>query len=276
MTELGIVEMRELIRFVKSDFGYDFGSYALTSLKQRLERIMALYNIGHADGLIRKLGQERNFFDIFLYEISVPSTEMFRDPSLWRWLGEEYFPAMADKNTGKLKIWLPICVSGAELYSLAILLAEAGLTDRVQITASCLTNKSIEMIKSGLYDLKKMAVSEENYKRINNTRELSAYYKSGQNYALRDTRLIQNVEFRKDNINLENAPPNIKFILFRNSMIYLNPTQQEKILQVLCSSLSTSGYLVIGIRERISGINTGRDFEIVNESESVYRKRMIN
>jgi chemotaxis protein methyltransferase CheR len=276
MPELGIVDMREIIRAMKSDFDYDFGNYALTSLKQRLERIMVMYNIGNTEGLIRKLRNDDNFFDTFLYEITVPSTEMFRDPSLWRWLSENYFPGVEDKNTGKIKIWLPACVSGAELYSLAILISESGLQDKVHIIASCLSNKSIEVIKSGLYDLKKMAVSEENYKRVYSAKELSTYYKPGHNYALRDTRLIQNVEFKKLNINFDNAPQNIRLILFRNSMIYYNPTQQEKILHVIYDSLSPSGYLVVGIREKISGINTGRDFEFINETESVYRKRILS
>jgi len=276
MPELGIVDMREIIRAMKSDFDYDFGNYALTSLKQRLERIMVMYNMGNAEGLIRKLRNDNNFFDTFLYEITVPSTEMFRDPSLWRWLSEDYFPGVEDKNTGKIKIWLPACVSGAELYSLAILISESGLQDKVHVIASCLSNKSIEVIKSGLYDLKKMEVSEENYKRVYSAKELSTYYKPGHNYALRDTRLIQNVEFKKLNINFDNAPQNIRLILFRNSMIYYNPTQQEKVLHVIYNSLSPSGYLVVGIREKISGINTGRDFEFINETESVYRKRILS
>ncbi len=276
MPELGIVDMREIIRAMKSDFDYDFGNYALTSLKQRLERIMVMYNMGNAEGLIRKLRNDNNFFDTFLYEITVPSTEMFRDPSLWRWLSEDYFPGVDVKNTGKIKIWLPACVSGAELYSLAILISESGLQDKVHVIASCLSNKSIEVIKSGLYDLKKMEVSEENYKRVYSAKELSTYYKPGHNYALRDTRLIQNVEFKKLNINFDNAPQNIRLILFRNSMIYYNPTQQEKVLQLIYNSLSPSGYLVVGIREKISGINTGRDFEFINETESVYRKRILS
>lgn len=121
-----------------------------------------------------------------------------------------------------------------------------------------------------------MEVSEENYKRVYSAKELSTYYKPGQNYALRDTRLIQNVEFKKLNINFDNAPQNIRLILFRNSMIYYNPTQQEKVLHVIYNSLSPSGYLVVGIREKISGINTGRDFEFINETESIYRKRILS
>ncbi len=200
---------------------------------------------------------------------------MFRDPSLWRWLREEYFPRVMDKFPGKFKIWLPSCVSGGELYSLAILLSESGLLDKVQIIASCLSLQSIEEIKNGSYDQKKMEISEENYKRFNGTRQLSDYYKTDRTGIIRDTSLISQVEFKKLNINFDNAPQNVRLILFRNSMIYYYPTQQEKVLRILYNSLSASGHLVIGIREKLSGMSPGRDFEVANEIECVYRKRMF-
>jgi len=67
----------------------------------------------------------------------------------------------------------------------------------------------------------------------------------------------------------------VKLILFRNSLIYCNPTMQDRILSVLSDSLSASGILITGIKERISGISSSKDFEIMNEAESVYKKRII-
>lgn len=274
MTELGIVDIREIIRMIKSFYNYDFSNYALTSFKLRLERFMRIYFIGSADDLIKKLEEGPEFFDTLLYEISVPSTEMFRDPSLWRWLREEYFPDHIEKATGKFKIWLPACISGGELFSLEILLHEMGLSDKVQIVVSSTSDKSLAIIKSGSYDLKKIEVSQENYKRFNGSKELSAYYRTERDNIIRNTSLLENVEFKKLNINFDNSLQNIRLILFRNSLIYFNPTQQDKVLQMLYASLSVSGHLVLGIREKISGISNSREFEIINEAESVYRKKI--
>lgn len=273
MAELGIVDIREIIRLIKSLYNYDFSSYALTSFKQRLERVMKLYALGSLDSFMRKIQEDADFFDTFLYELTVSSTEMFRDPSLWRWLREDFFPRQIDNNAGKFKIWLPLCVSGGELYSLAILLHEMGMSDKVQITASCISNKSIALISGGSYDAKKIEISEENYKRFNGIKELSAYYKPEKDFVVRNNSLIEHVEFKKLNINFDSAPQNIKLILFRNTLIYYNPALQEKILQVLHGSLSVSGHLIIGIREKIPGLSTSKDFEFVNEAESVYRKK---
>ena len=276
MTDLGIVDLREIIRAIKSVYDYDFSNYALTSFKQRLERLMFRNSIPSPDILIKKLQEEPAFFDTFLYEISVPSTELFRDPSLWRWLREEYFQAAIEKNIGKFKIWLPGCVSGSELYSLSILLSETGLLDKVHIIASAISDKSIEKIKEGSHDTKKLEVSAENYKRFNGNKNFSTYYKDDRNCVFRDASLIGNVEFRKLNINFDNAPQNNKLILFRNNLIYFNPTLQERVLLLLHESLSGSGHLVLGIREKISRNIAIKDFEVINENESVYRKRILS
>ena len=120
--------------------------------------------------------------------------------------------------------------------------------------------QSIEEIKNGSYDQKKMEISEENYKRFNGTRQLSDYYKTDRTGIIRDTSLISQVEFKKLNINFDNAPQNVRLILFRNSMIYYHPSQQEKILRILYNSLSASGYLVIGIREKLNGMSSRTGF----------------
>jgi len=275
MTELGIVDIREIIRAIKSFYDYDFGNYALTSFKQRLERLMIRNNLSNAESLIKKLRDESDFFDIFLYEISVPSTEMFRDPSLWRWLREDLLPSSIEKCIGKFKIWLPNCISGGELFSLMILLSELGLTEKVNVIASAQSNKSIEIIREGHYDLKKIEVSTENYVRANGSATFTDYYKLDRYYAFRNISLIRDVEFNKQNINFDNAPTNVKLILFRNNLIYYNPTLQDRILSVLNDSLSGSGALIIGIKEKISGFASGKEFDIVNEAESVYKKRII-
>ncbi len=274
MAELGIVDIREITRVIKSVYDFDFSNHALTSFKYRIERLMKIFSIGSVESFIRKIQDDETFFDAFLHEISVPSTEMFRDPSLWRWLREDYFPDQLERSGGIIKVWIPFCVSGAELFSLAILLYESGWQDSIQIVASSISDKSLEIIKKGTYDTKKIEVSQENYKRYNGPRDLAAYYKTEKDIIYRNTQLMDKVEFRKLNLNFDNAPQNVRLVMFRNNMIYYNPARQDYMLQVLYRSMSVSGLLILGIRERISGISATRDFELINPSESVYRKKI--
>jgi chemotaxis protein methyltransferase CheR len=275
MVELGIVDIREIVRIIKKSYDYDFSNFALTSFKYSLEKVMAINGLINAEYLFRKLSEEPEFFDSFLNDLFVPSTEMFRDPSLWRWLREDYFSNLAERHLENFKIWIPQSVSGAELFSLCIVLKEIDLLQKVKIFASVYSNKSLSFIKSGKYPLKKLEVSKENYVRFQGSGSLDDYFKITNNDALRDTSLINSVEFIKDDITFNKAPQNVKLILFRNVMIYYNPTLQNLILDKMNKSLSAAGHLVIGIKETLKPSNAlSTTFELINENESIYKRKI--
>ncbi len=272
MTEIGIVDTRNIIKLIQEKYAFDFSDFALTSLKRRLEYILQLRNLKHPDLLISRLKDNPVFFEQFLEDIIIPSTEMFRDPSLWRLLRDNIIPQLY-KETSKFKIWLPGCVSGDELFSLCIVLRELELLEKVQIYVTCLSKKNIENIKTGILKSSKLEVSEENYQRINGKGKFLDYYKEVNGTAFRDSQLIANVIFEEQKIELENPPTGVKLILYRNKMVYFNPTLQIKILKTLHSSLITGGYLVIGIKEFLANLYNVNDFMLINSLESIYKKK---
>jgi chemotaxis protein methyltransferase CheR len=274
MVELGIVDIREIIRLIKTNYNFDFSNYALTSLKYRLEHVIAKNNLSAPESLFRKLSDQPDFFDTFLNQVSVSSTEMFRDPSFWRWLRESFLPSFDDKYFENFKIWLPHCTSGGELYTLTIVLKELNLLHKVKIYATSLSKESIEYIKSGVYPLKKIEVSAENYIRFQGELKFENYYHEEKYNAVRDTSLIKNVEFINDDINFNNAPKNLKLILLRNVMIYFNPTFQDKVLLKMHELLSANGNLAIGLKEQIKN-SVPVLFEPVNLNENIYKKKQV-
>jgi chemotaxis protein methyltransferase CheR len=276
MVELGIVDIREIIRLIKTRYDFDFSSFSLTSFKYRLEHVIAKNNLNNAESLFRKLTDDQEFFDLFLHQLCVPSSEMFRDPSVWRWLRESYFPSLEEKHLMNFKIWLPYCVSGGELFSLAILLKEINLLDSVKIYATSFSDNSIEHIKSGVYPFKKNEISMENYVRFQGDFDLSRYFKPEKYNVVRDTSLIKNVEFIKDGINFNKAPANIKLILMRNVIIYFSPSHQDKVLKIVHNSLSAYGNLILGLKEQIKlNPTTEGLFEAVELNESVYKRKIV-
>lgn len=273
MVELGIVDIREIIRIIGKIHNYDFSNFALTSFKYSLEKVMAQNTISNPEMLIRRLSDDKEFFDIFMHDLVVPSTEMFRDPSLWRWLREEYFPKLPPRYFDNFKIWIPKNNSGAELYTLCILLKELNVLDKVKIFATVFSNKSIEYIKEGKYPLKKLEISIENYKRFHGTSSFDNYYTIKDNVAVRDNSLISSVEFIKDDITFSKTPQNVKLILYRNSLIYCNPNLQTRMLGKMKQCLSAAGNMILGAKENIANSNNA-DFELINENESVYKRKI--
>jgi chemotaxis protein methyltransferase CheR len=272
MQELGIVDTRNIINTITEKYNYDFSDYALISFKRRLEKILESYNLKYTDVLINKLVGNDRFFEIFLDALAVPSTEMFRDPSLWRIMRDEIIPAI-HQDSASFKIWLPNSVSGDELFSLAILLHEMGLLNKAQILVSCMSSVSIETIRSGVFSNSKFEISSDNYIRANGEFELSKYVTLKDGIFTRDTSLIQNVTFIKQNSFLEPVPPSVKLILFRNKMIYFNQTLQGRIYKTLYNALTSNGFLVIGTKESLNSHYGNNDFIKISKTESIFKPR---
>lgn len=270
--EISIVETRNIIRTLLEVYNIDFSSFALTSFKRRIERSMVLNNIKNSEYLASKLREDSNFVNKFISDVAIESTEMFRDPSLWRWLRDEFFPSQI-KPPLKYKIWVPNCISGDELYTLCIVLRECDLLEYVKIIASSLTDEFIQQVNEGILHFKKVDTSNENYKRYQGISALTNYYKISDGKAFRDTSLIKGVEFVKYDMVKDPPMRDMKLILLRNAMISYNPTLQSKVVNKLYDSLGYNGHLIIGAKESIENSSRSGDFVLVNENESVYRKK---
>ncbi len=274
MVDLGIVDIREVFKIVQKQYGFDLSNFALTSFKYRLEYIMAKNNLGTVDALIYSLKEKPSFFHRFIAQLSVPSTEMFRDPSLWRWLREEHFSKLEEKHLLNYKIWLPNCSSGGELFSLCILLKEMELLDKVKIFATSWSQENIDFIKSGEYNLKKIEISKENYVRFQGDNKMDDYFQKEGYKIYRDKSLIEKVEFICDDISYANAPRNVKIILMRNALIYYNPNLQREIMLKMYEQMSVNGLIVLGTGENIESDHTTiSNFDRVTTQENVYKRK---
>ena len=271
--ELGIVDTRNIIKTLQDVYNYDFKNYALTFFKRRVEKIILNHNLKDADGFIQEIKNNKKFFEIFLEEICVENTEMFRDPSFWRVLKEELFPRFI-QGAVNFKIWFPEVSSGEELYSTAIILKKLNLLKNVRFYASSISEHDIEKTKKGQFNPKKAEVNDANFKRIFSESELSDFYTQEADKANWDTSLIENTKFIKQNIIFDDYPKGIKLVLFRNQMIYYNQILQERFIKILYNALVPGGHLVIGNNEKVDYWNADKDFTMINKEESIHKKKL--
>ena len=269
--EIGIVDTRNIVKIINEKYGFDFTNYALTSLKRRFERIIDLHNLKNPDNLITKLNETPEYFEKFMRDFLVETTEMFRDPSLWRWLRDSLLLELV-RHELEYTIWLPDCVGGDELYSLCIMLKESNITDKVKVIASSINEAQIDIIKSGITSIKKLETGIENYKRFNGFGDFNSYYSTDPNFAYRDKTLVNNVDFRVINILKGDLPRQINLILYRNHFIYFNQTLQDNLTTTFYGCLKNGGHFVIGNMEML-GRQFMNEFVLINHAESVYKKR---
>ncbi len=196
---------------------------------------------------------------------------MFRDPTFWLLLKSTYLPALFE-TYDNVRIWIPMCASGEEYYSLIILLTESGWIDRSQIYVSSTSETNLDRIKNGWMAGSKMDISAENYNKFQGTRKLNDYCQPLNSDVVFDPSLFANTLFFKQNITFNNQMPSMHLVLLRNQMLYFSETLQYRILETLYEKIIHKGILALGTMEEIAK-NTPYRYSVLNKEESIYQKR---
>ena len=262
-------DLEQLIEVVDNVHGFDLNGYSRASLKRRVSRIMDMYHLDYAnlkDNLINTPG----FFNIFLIEVTVNVTEMFRDPPFFIALREEVFPYLA--TFPHIKVWSAGCSTGEEVYSLAISLKRQALYDRSFIYGTDINSNVLEKAKQGIIDLKKMKEYSDNYLQTISGDSLSEYYTAKYDAATIHYDLRKNVLFSIHNLVSDGVFNEFQLITCRNVLIYFNPTLQEHVFTLLYESLALFGFLCLGSKETLRSDKLKDKFRLVNKKQNIYQK----
>jgi chemotaxis protein methyltransferase CheR len=267
--ELGIRDIRQINNFIKDMYGVDYGEYALTSYRRRLDDFLNK-NRYDINTLLTKLASP-DFFDQFIDNVSVSDTEMFRDPTFWIQLKNTHLGSIIDKDARKIKVWLPLCASGEEYYSLAILLKECGWTDKIDVIVTSLSQESLSKIQQGKMPVEKVDVSTRNYGRFQGISQLSNYYKTTTDGVTFDQSLFRNTRFLKDDLSFKQEFGHASVVIFRNKLIYFTTALQNRVCDMIHGKIFARGILALGTLEELDATNT--KFVPINKSESIYQRK---
>src|SRR6056297_515635 len=109
---------------------YDFSDYSVNSMRRRLFKIMEEYGTD-MDRLIKIISTDAPALEEVVKKLTVHTTELFRDPPVWKSILYNLLSCFSDYST--IRIWHPGCSTGQEVYSIMILLDQAGLLHKSEI-----------------------------------------------------------------------------------------------------------------------------------------------
>jgi chemotaxis protein methyltransferase CheR len=228
---------------------------------EKVETISALQNLLlHDPAVMERL----------LLDLSVNVTAMFRDPSFFLSFREKVVPMLRTYPFARL--WVAGCSTGEEVYSLAILLAEEGLSDRVRIYATDINEAVLEQARLGVFPLDKMQEYTQNYIRAGGARSFSEYYVARYDGARFARELADGVVFAQHNLVSDATFNEFHVITCRNVLIYFAQPLQERVHRLFYDSLATFGVLALGQKETIRFSPHEDEFEELDAEERLFKK----
>ena len=271
IADLDLIDIKTLNKLINETYSIDFGDYATTSYKRRVEKAGNSLHISTFDVLLDKIKTDVHFFERFCSNMVVDTTEFFRDPSFWRKIREEVLSKFKSNNT--VRIWMAGCSTGEELLTLAIILKEEGLYDKCKILATEINDIALMKVKNATYDSKSLETAESNYERYEGKKKLADYYTEINGEISFKQELLSNVNFQAKHLDDQTSSSKFDLILCRNILIYFNQALQDRVLQNFSNSLFPNGFLALGVKESIERSKSNNDFIIVSTEENILKKK---
>ncbi len=236
---------------------YDFSQYSIKSFTRRIEKILNDYGIS-IDTLISKIKNDADFREQIVREITVNTTEIFRDPEMWINLAKIIKDKFADVK--ELRIWHAGVSAGQELYSMEILLHLLGFYNYL-IFGTDLNAEILQIARQGEYPMNEVSEYLDNFNKALEPNfpgvKLEDFFEFNnrkRTLKVKDFLKIRPIFLKHDLVNEGNVfGTKFHIIMCRNVLIYFNQELQNKIFHLFLKNLYSNGVLVIGKHEAIIG-----------------------
>jgi len=254
-------DYERLSRFIQSYSGIKMPPNKITMLEGRLRR--RLRATGHASFadycqyLFEDNGLDQEAVHL-IDAVTTNKTEFFREPDHFRLLRQEVLPALLNGRRGHapVKFWSAAASTGAEAYTIAMVLLEARETWpqlRPSIVATDICTEVLDSAILGIYPESMAAAIPAELRR--------RYVMQAKDRRSGTVRLVpelrSQVQFARLNL-MDDAYPVEKdqdVIFCRNILIYFDKETQLAVLSRLCDHLRPGGYLFMGHSETLAGFN---------------------
>jgi len=268
--DLERIEIQLLLEGIYRYYGFDFRNYSFSSIRRRIRYRMQIEKLNSVTSLLDRLLHDSTMMEKLFSDFSINVTEMFRDPSFFKMFRQKVIPILRMYPT--VRIWHAGCSTGEEAYSMAILLHEEGLAKRTQIYATDMNEAVIDKAKAGTLPINKMKLYTSNYVSAGGIREFSEYYKVDNRVVHLHPYLTDMITFAQHNLVTDSSFNEFHVIICRNVLIYFDQELQNRVHQLIYESLAPSGFLGLGQKEKLCYTAVDRLYNVVNESERIYRK----
>ena len=248
-------DLEKIFGLLRKATKVDFADYKHATIKRRILRRMLILKTEKMEDYLKYLQTNPGELGSLFQDILINVTGFFREPETFEALKHEIFPSILKNRSADdaIRVWVPGCSTGEEVYSLAICLVEyldrSRVHPSIQIFATDVNEAVLEKARQGVYAAS-ASISAERLQR----------FFVPTNGSIQVSKPIRRMcVFAKQDVTADPPFSKLDLIVCRNLLIYLGLALQRKLLPIFHYSLKPTGFLVLG------------DFETVGEFDNIFK-----
>jgi two-component system CheB/CheR fusion protein len=271
-------DLDALFALLQKAMGVDFRHYKQTTLQRRIKRRMVLHHLLKLKDYLRFIDANPIELDALYRDLLIHVTEFFRDAGTFDVLRLKILPSLLqDRNPedGPLRLWIPGCSTGQEVYSLAMVLLEfLWAYDKrqkspaipqmpLQIFATDISDFALDRARAGVYAANEVSgISKEQLNRF--------FVCHDGGYQIHKS-VREMCVFAKQNVVKDPPFSNMDMISCRNLLIYFGPILQKRAIPTFYYALKPRGYLMLGPAESLGSFEDL--FTLADKKYKIYQKK---
>lgn len=271
-------KLKQLLNLIEKDTGLDFKGYHKPMLKRRIAKRLFKTNCADLDAYIAYTIENPNEYQELVNVFTINVSHFFRNALTFEYLRKFIFRHLiSDFNENKktdLRIWSAGCAMGEEPYSIAIIIKELLLKEKISLNtnifATDIDKITLQKAKEGIYSIEsvvnvKYGILNKYFTLINNQFRIDSEIKKMVQFSYYD--LLD----KNNTVPSESIFGGFDVVICRNVLIYFNSEYQEIVYTKLYNSLNKDGILILGETESIADKFKPR-FTQISRCCKIYRK----
>ncbi|HEX2868312.1 MAG TPA: CheR family methyltransferase [Ignavibacteriales bacterium] len=241
--------IQKILQLLRTNTGNDFSYYKKSTIYRRIEKRMNLHDLENYSDYFKYLKEHPEEIGLLFKDLLIGVTNFFRDPEAFAALKESVLPKLLDgkPDNYQMRVWVPACATGEEVYSIAMLLNEYkdenNLNYKIQIFGTDINEDSVQKARMGIYpDNIETDVSPERLKKF--------FIKEDGSYVIKKD-IRESAIFAVQNVTKDAPFTKLDMLSCRNLLIYFGSELQERLLPVFHYSIKPGGIMLLGSSESV-------------------------
>jgi two-component system CheB/CheR fusion protein len=264
-----IASLPAIYDILRGQVGHDFSGYKTRTFVRRVQRRMHISQVRAVDGYLDRLRGDLQEVAALFRDLLINVTNFFRDTDAFEALATQVIPRLFEgrEPDEAIRVWVPGCATGEEVYSLGILFREyldsVDHAPAVQIFATDIDERALSVARAGRYPAPLL-------ESVSPARRRRFFVQEGG--ALVVAKEVRELCIFSPHSVIRDPPfSRIDLVSCRNLLIYFGADVQGQVIPTFHYALRPGGFLFLGTAENVSQF--GDLFAPIEKRHRIFQRR---